>query len=384
MKRRAIFSLVVFVFSGIWLTGCAAPRSPGDTEARLQNLENKVASYSGLSARVDALEKAAREKGLLEPALSTENLPPPEYPVVEQNPHSDFVVSAVPGQKEVTTAPAPQQVTAGASVTGRPTPETKTPAPAPTPTPAPPVIKENSEPAPAPPAAKQEAPPAETSSPFTAKQAAPPQDTPSPFSAQAKPPTVEAKERQAQTTEPPLPQLDNTPKTQAQAQSAAQAQPKPEAAPQTTAQNQPPPAPTPAPTPAPAPKPTPKPAPTTEKGTYEAALALYESGKYADSRKAMAGFLETYPASAYVPNALYWIGESHYSQSRWDQAILSFKDVVARFPKHAKAADALLKLGMSYEQLKDKDNARFHYEALIEDFPASRAAGLAKQKLAKL
>ena len=52
MKRRAIFSLVVFVFSGICLTGCAAPRSPGDTEARLQNLENKVASYSGLSARV--------------------------------------------------------------------------------------------------------------------------------------------------------------------------------------------------------------------------------------------------------------------------------------------------------------------------------------------
>ena len=137
MKRRAIFSLVVFVFSGICLTGCAAPRSPGDTEARLQNLENKVASYSGLSARVDALEKAAREKGLLEPALSTENLPPPEYPVVEQNPHSDFVVSAVPGQKEVTTAPAPQQVTAGASITGRPTPETKTPAPAPTPTPSP-------------------------------------------------------------------------------------------------------------------------------------------------------------------------------------------------------------------------------------------------------
>ena len=111
---------------------------------------------------------------------------------------------------------------------------------------------------------------------------------------------------------------------------------------------------------------------------------MQEAGKYAESRKAMTAFMEAYPKSAYVPNALYWIGESHYSQSQWDQAILSFKDVAARFPKHAKAADALLKLGMSYEQLKDKDNARFHYEALIEDFPGSRAAGLAKSKLDKL
>ena len=98
----------------------------------------------------------------------------------------------------------------------------------------------------------------------------------------------------------------------------------------------------------------------------------------------MTAFLENYPSSAYAPNALYWIGESHYSQAQWDQAILSFKDVVARFPKHAKAADALLKLGMCYEKLKDKDNARFHYEALLEDFPASRAAGLAKPKLSAL
>lgn len=369
MKRRALFSLIVFVFSGICLAGCAAPRYPGDTEVRLQNLENKVASYSELRTRVDALEKAAREKGIMEPALSSENLPPlPDQPAVEQNPHSDFVVSSVPGQKEVTTAPAP---------------ETKTAAPTPAPTPV--AAKESPAPAPtpAPLAAKEGNPPTETSSPFTAKQATPPQDTPSPFSATNKPPVVEAKERQprtaeAQAAQPPLPQLDTVP--QAQAQPVAQAQPKPEATPQSTAQNPPPPAPKPAPNPAPAPKP----APTTEKGTYEAALALYEAGKYTDSRKAMTGFLETYPTSAYVPNALYWIGESHYSQSQWDQAILSFKDVVARFPKHAKAADALLKLGMSYEQLKDKDNARFHYEALIEDFPASRAAGLAKQKLAKL
>jgi tol-pal system protein YbgF len=98
----------------------------------------------------------------------------------------------------------------------------------------------------------------------------------------------------------------------------------------------------------------------------------------------MAAFLESYPTSRYVPNALYWTGESFYAQSQWDQAILGFKDVVARFPRHDKAADALLKLGMSYEKLNDTENARFHYEALIEDFPASRSAGMARQRMARL
>ncbi len=392
MKRRLTFSLVVFGLSGICLAGCAAPQSPGGTEARLQNLENKVASYSELSARVAALEQAVRAKGIMEPALGTESLPPlPGQPEDAQRPHSDFVVSSVPGQKEVTSPPtATPPATAGGAAAGRsepeskgPTPRTTPPAPAPTP-----LAPKQEATAPAPFAGKQETPPTATISPFTAKQSTPPQETAtqaasgesqpqdaaSPFSAKADKPLAKA-------GQPPLPQLDGPPKVETQAQPAPlRAQNKPETATQATAQQQIAPAPAPAPTPAPAPKPAPK----TEKGAYESALALYESGKNAESRKAMAAFMQTYPGSIYAPNALYWIGESHYSQSQWDQAILSFKDVVARFPKHAKAADALLKLGMSYEQLKDKDNARFHYEALLEDFPASRAAGLARQKLAKL
>ena len=377
MKRRALLVLVVFVFSGIWFAGCAAPPASRDTEARLQNLENKVASYSGLQARVDALEDAARAKGILEPALSTENLPPlPESEATARG-HSDFVVSSVPGQKEVTTPPVPlPPLTTADSVAKQNAPVTQA---------APPQT------------AAQSVAPKETASPFTtAKQENPPAENgASPFSAKStpQPPVVNAQERQTQTPQPPVtqaeagaapqvqPQATPQPPVQTQVQQQPQAQQQtqapqqaqaapPQAQPQPQAQAQ-------------AQKPTP-PQGKSDKSVYESALALYEAGKPAESRKAMAAFLESYPSSAYAPNALYWIGESHYSQSQWDQAILSFKDVVARFPKHAKAADALLKLGMCYEKLKDKDNARFHYEALLEDFPGSRAAALAKPKLAAL
>ena len=379
MKRRALLVLVVFVFSGICLSGCAVQPASRDTEARLQNLENKVASYSGLQARVDALEEAARAKGILEPALSTENLPPLPESEAAARPHSDFAVSSVPGQKEVTTPPVPlPPLTTADSVAKQPAPVAqaapqKETAPAPAP-----VVKQSAPPKEAAsPAPKEAAPPQtaaesfaakETPSPFTtAKQENPPKESDaSPFSANSTPPppVVNAQERQNQTPQPPI--------AQAEAGAAPRTQPAPQPPVQTQAQPQ-----------AQAQKSTP-PQGKSDKSVYESALALYESGKPAESRKAMAAFLESYPSSSYAPNALYWIGESHYSQAQWDQAILSFKDVVARFPKHAKAADALLKLGMCYEKLKDKDNARFHYEALLEDFPGSRAAGLAKPKLAAL
>ena len=342
MTGRYFLSLVAVVFGGMCLAGCAVPKTSHDTEARLQNLENKVASYSGLEVRVENLEKAARAKGILEPALSTENLPPLPEAKTENPRHSDYVVSAMPGQKEVTPPPAPKQ----SSIAPRPAPL------APTPAPAPPVNA----------VAQAEQPKAQVSSPPQSEKAGETRLFTEPKS--PPPPVVNVRENAPQGAQQP---------PQAQA-----ALPKEQPAPTP----QPPVAEKPAPKPEA--KPAPKPAPKTEKGAYEAALALQEAGKNAESRKAMAAFLESYPSSVYVPNALYWIGESYYSQLQWEQAILSFKDVASRFPKHAKAADALLKLGMCYEKLKDKDNARFHYEALIEDFPGSRAAGLAKTRLAAL
>ncbi len=400
MKRRASLGLVAMVFSGMFITACAAPSASRDTEARLQNLENKVASYADLRPRVDALEEAARAKGILEPALSTENLPPLPQTEAAAGPHSSFAVSSVPGQKEVTPPPIPlPPLTTSDSATKQTAPVAQATtqreaAPAP-------VVKQSAPPKEAAvQAPRQDAPPQtagqttprveatkEPPSPFTARQDSPPAESAaSPFTAKATPPpVVNAQERQAQATpQPPITQAEAGANAQKQAQPQAQTQTPPQTQAQTQAQT--------APSPQPqaqtqpqvqAQKPTPPPG-KSDKSAYESALALYEAGKPAASRQAMGAFLESYPSSAYVPNALYWIGESHYSQSQWDQAILSFKDVVARFPKHAKAADALLKLGMCYEKLKDKDNARFHYEALIEDFPASRAAGLAKPKLAGL
>lgn len=111
-----------------------------------------------------------------------------------------------------------------------------------------------------------------------------------------------------------------------------------------------------------------------EEAAYKAALALATSGKSAAAQIKFREFLQAYPSSKYAPNAHYWIGECLYAQRQYGDALLQFKEVTARYPRHHKSADALLKAGMTYNRLGDKENAALQYKALVTDFPKSEAA----------
>lgn len=116
-----------------------------------------------------------------------------------------------------------------------------------------------------------------------------------------------------------------------------------------------------------------------EKFAYNEALNTYEKRNYPKAITLFDQFMERYPKSHLIPNALYWKAECLYSQHQYAEAILMFKSVIAKYPKHAKAAAALLKIGMSYNALGDQDNALLHYRALYEDYPKSMAVKRAKE-----
>lgn len=115
--------------------------------------------------------------------------------------------------------------------------------------------------------------------------------------------------------------------------------------------------------------------------SYHTALAALESGRPGEAMSLFAAFLREHPGHALAPNAGYWLGECHYSLKQYDSAIIAFKDVVAQFPQHDKAAAAMLKAGYSYAQLGDAANTRFYLEALLRDFPSSAPASLARARL---
>ncbi|MFW5734131.1 MAG: tol-pal system protein YbgF [Oceanidesulfovibrio sp.] len=114
---------------------------------------------------------------------------------------------------------------------------------------------------------------------------------------------------------------------------------------------------------------------------YTEAVRLTRSGNTEKGRQMLRAFLMEHPDSPLVPNAYYWLGETYYHDKRYAQAILTFKEVTSRFPKDPKAAASMLKIGYSYEMLGDKANARFYLNALIEDYPKSEPAKLARNAL---
>ncbi|QJB57929.1 tol-pal system protein YbgF [Pseudodesulfovibrio sp. zrk46] len=132
------------------------------------------------------------------------------------------------------------------------------------------------------------------------------------------------------------------------------------------------------------PKMKPKPRVSPAKAMYDMALAKYNKGDFEGARGGFDEFIKKYPKDDLVPNALYWKGETFYSQKDYGQSILAFKEVTGRFPKHSKAAAALLKIGMSYEKVGDNDNAIFYLRALVEDFPQSGPAKLGRKELNRL
>ncbi len=78
------------------------------------------------------------------------------------------------------------------------------------------------------------------------------------------------------------------------------------------------------------------------------------------------------------------MGESLYQQKEYDKAILQYQQIITSQPKHAKTPAALLKQGMAFEQLSDKDTAKIIYQKIINSYGSSPEAAQAKTKLSAL
>lgn len=118
--------------------------------------------------------------------------------------------------------------------------------------------------------------------------------------------------------------------------------------------------------------------------SYLKAFGLYSANNFAAAIPAFEQFVVEYPASDYVPNALYWIGECYYTTSDIAKALTAFQRVLDGWPRHPKAADALLKIGYSQLAQKQPAKARDSFERLIRSYPGSPAAVKARERIMSL
>ena len=117
---------------------------------------------------------------------------------------------------------------------------------------------------------------------------------------------------------------------------------------------------------------------------YDAALATMRKGDFAQALPAFSEFVRRYPASGYQPSALFWLGNLHYSQRNYKEALNQYRALVSASPEHLRAPEALLSVANCQLELKDPKASRKTLEELVKAYAESEAASLAKARLAKL
>jgi tol-pal system protein YbgF len=105
------------------------------------------------------------------------------------------------------------------------------------------------------------------------------------------------------------------------------------------------------------------------KDQYNHAFGLLRQARYDEAEAAFRAFLDAHPKDPLAGNANYWLGESYYVRADYVRAAEVFLEGYQREPKGSKAADTLLKLGMSLSNLDKKREACAAFDKLTREFP---------------
>ena len=115
----------------------------------------------------------------------------------------------------------------------------------------------------------------------------------------------------------------------------------------------------------------------TPEDQYRFAFGLLRQARYDDAEVALRAFLKAHGSDPLAGNARYWLGETYYVRGDYQQAAVVFYEGYNSAPKAPKAADTLLKLGMSLASIDKKKEACATFGKLAKEFPDA-AANIAK------
>lgn len=116
---------------------------------------------------------------------------------------------------------------------------------------------------------------------------------------------------------------------------------------------------------------------------FQSSLQELRRGSLATARVGFREFLRTYPTHAQVPDALYFMGET-FAVENADSAAAYYRQVVERFPNSERAPSGLYKTGLLAEQHQNRAAARAAWQRVVQQYPRSPEANLARDRLAAL
>lgn len=124
--------------------------------------------------------------------------------------------------------------------------------------------------------------------------------------------------------------------------------------------------------------------PAKAEAEYQRAFKLLKESQYEQAITAFKKFLKKYPASAFSDNAQYWLGETNYVMQKYEIAINEYQALLNTYPNSQKVSHALLKIGYSYAELGNAEDATKILNEVKKQYPGTTAARLADERLRKL
>jgi len=114
---------------------------------------------------------------------------------------------------------------------------------------------------------------------------------------------------------------------------------------------------------------------------YKDAYETFQKNDLEGARRKFEVFLKQYPNTELSDNAQFWIGETYYLKKDYEKAILEYEKAIAKYPEGDKIPSALFKQALAFLELGDKTNARNLLRRVIERYPQSEQAEMAKKRL---
>jgi tol-pal system protein YbgF len=130
----------------------------------------------------------------------------------------------------------------------------------------------------------------------------------------------------------------------------------------------------------------------TDGGSVSASEAIYEGGmsdyhrnNLEIARDQFRDYIALYPKHSKAAEAQYYIGQTYYSDAKYEEAAENFDLVVKKYPaEELVLAGALYKKGMALMNLSRGDQAAIAFQAVLDRFPNSSIAPNAQAQLDNL
>ena len=117
---------------------------------------------------------------------------------------------------------------------------------------------------------------------------------------------------------------------------------------------------------------------------YESAYQAFKDKQFKEAREKFESFIKAQPRNKLAGNAQFWIAETYYAEKDYEGAILAYETLLKKYPDSEKTSGALLKQGFAFIEIGDNKTGKTILNRLIEKFPSSKDASLAKKKISDL